>query len=374
MYCFVKRDAKSTVYSAVSKFLIGSGDWKMNPSNSSFFHLMFGERNKLPFGRLGHEAGVVQLVNYYRGSDILCRKTAMMRIFKQYYSSIKKAIPTWLPQSFVVYPKLIELTYPEPSRSYRLNNINRSNKMDEREDLLKAATHENGLVWIAKSSAGAKGEGIKISSDVEDLLQFVDSQKQAFVIQKYITNPFLLDGGRKFDIRCWVLLDVDYNIYLFEEGVLRTASESYNPVNFDDTVSHLTNHNLQEELSSKFGQFEEGNEMFFGDFNRYLMKKIGASMEEDILPQIKEIIRTSFTIVKERINTNGVGYISFQLFGFDFLLDDDLKVWLIEVNGGPACARKLLPDLVQSLVQTAIDPLLPPSSTTGRGRNLFRRL
>ena len=34
-----------------------------------------------------------------------------------------------------------------------------------------------------------------------------------------------------------------------------------------------------------------------------------------------------------------LGYASFQLFGFDFLLDDQLQVHLIEINGAPACAE-----------------------------------
>jgi len=31
--------------------------------------------------------------------------------------------------------------------------------------------------------------------------------------------------------------------------------------------------------------------------------------------------------------------VCFQLFGFDFLIDDTMKVWLVEVNGAPACAQ-----------------------------------
>lgn len=41
----------------------------------------------------------------------------------------------------------------------------------------------------------------------------------------------------------------------------------------------------------------------------------------------------------QRISTNMLGYASFQLFGFDFLLDDQLQVHLIEINGAPACAE-----------------------------------
>jgi len=54
-YTFVRRDTGSSVYKAVSKYLLEDrkGDWKRLSANASSFHLMFGERNKLPFGRLG---------------------------------------------------------------------------------------------------------------------------------------------------------------------------------------------------------------------------------------------------------------------------------------------------------------------------------
>ena len=31
---------------------------------------------------------------------------------------------------------------------------------------------------------------------------------------------------------------------------------------------------------------------------------------------------------------------SFELFGFDFVIDKDLNCWLIEVNMSPACAER----------------------------------
>ena len=53
MYTFVTRDDNSTVYAEVSKILVSTGQWKRLKRDNPRFNLMLGERNRLPFGRLG---------------------------------------------------------------------------------------------------------------------------------------------------------------------------------------------------------------------------------------------------------------------------------------------------------------------------------
>lgn len=64
--------------------------------------------------------------------------------------------------------------------------------------------------------------------------------------------------------------------------------------------------------------------------------------------------------VEPAISTRHLPYQSFQLFGFDFMVDEELKVWLIEVNGAPACAQKLYAELCQGIVDIAISSVFPP--------------
>lgn len=49
--------------------------------------------------------------------------------------------------------------------------------------------------------------------------------------------------------------------------------------------------------------------------------------------------RSCLMCIEPAISTKHLHYQSFQLFGFDFMVDEELKVWLIEVNGAPACAQ-----------------------------------
>ncbi|XP_075419247.1 tubulin--tyrosine ligase isoform X2 [Tenrec ecaudatus] len=364
MYTFVVRDENSSVYAEVSRLLLATGHWKRLRRDNPRFNLMLGERNRLPFGRLGHEPGLMQLVNYYRGADKLCRKASLVKLIKT--SPELSESCTWFPESYVIYPSNVS-TPVAPAQNGAHLPI-RNSRTDERDIFLASYNTKKeggeGNIWIAKSSAGAKGEGILISSEAAELLDFIDNQGQVHVIQKYLEHPLLLEPGhRKFDIRSWVLVDHQYNIYLYGEGVLRTASEPYHADNFQDKTCHLTNHCIQKEFSKNYGKYEEGNEMFFEEFSQYLTSALNITLESTILLQIKQIIRSCLMSVEPAISTKFLPYQSFQLFGFDFMVDEDLKVWLIEVNGAPACAQKLYAELCQGIVDIAISSVFPPPET-----------
>lgn len=364
MYTFVVRDENSSVYAEVSRLLLASGQWRRLRKDNPRFNLMLGERNRLPFGRLGHEPGLVQLVNYYRGADKLCRKASLVKLIKT--SPELSESCTWFPESYVIYPT--NLKTPVAPAQNGIRHLINNTRTDEREVFLASYNRrregKEGNVWIAKSSAGAKGEGIMISSEAGELLDFIDEQGQVHVIQKYLEKPLLLEPGhRKFDIRSWVLVDHQYNIYLYREGVLRTSSEPYNSANFQDKTCHLTNHCIQKEYSKNYGRYEEGNEMFFEEFNQYLMDALNTTLENSILLQIKHIIRSCLMCIEPAISTKHLHYQSFQLFGFDFMVDEELKVWLIEVNGAPACAQKLYAELCQGIVDVAISSVFPLADT-----------
>ncbi|XP_023377683.1 tubulin--tyrosine ligase [Pteropus vampyrus] len=368
MFTFVVRDENSSVYAEVSRLLVASGHWKRLRRDNPRFNLMLGERNRLPFGRLGHEPGLVQLVNYYRGADKLCRKASLVKCPPIFfcYNPVRTAL---------VHLRLCRnLPGPSLRRSVKCEAVGASFRR-------LPALGASCLAWRMESvSPGLSGltsvliptgEGILISSEAAELLDFIDQQGQVHVIQKYLERPLLLEPGhRKFDIRSWVLVDHLYNIYLYREGVLRTASEPYHVDNFQDKTCHLTNHCIQKEYSKNYGKYEEGNEMFFAEFSQYLTSALNTSLESSVLLQIKQIIRSCLTSVEPAISTRHLPYHSFQLFGFDFMVDEQLKVWLIEVNGAPACAQKLYPELCQGIVDLAISSVFPPPDATEQQQSL----
>ena len=58
------------------------------------------------------------------------------------------------------------------------------------------------------------------------------------------------------------------------------------------------------------------------------------SIEDHIKPRMIDLIIDSIMSVKHSINSNNVTP-CFELFGYDFMIDEDFRVWLIEVNTNP---------------------------------------
>lgn len=56
----------------------------------------------------------------------------------------------------------------------------------------------------------------------------------------------------------------------------------------------------------------------------------------------------------------------FELFGFDFLLDEDFRIWLIEVNFNPFLGTPndymtvLVPHMIEDMLKIVLDPVIKP--------------
>jgi len=274
------------------------------------------------------------------------------------------------PEAFVFHP------------SKEANPLEEMHEAFERTAALAVTVDSDGKdgrknTWIVKPSDGSKGERIFLVDSIEEIDGFLAKQGEqaaageavsSWVVQRYVANPLLLQGGgRKFDMRCWVLLDKEYNIFLYRQGVLRTSAVKYDPADLSNRFAHLTNHCLATE-HEEYGKFEPTNELFYADFDAELSRRFpalaathgGSVLRGLVVPQIKRQVALSLLAVRDVLGDPSEYYSNFQLFGYDFLVDMDLRVWLCEINSSPAVAERLLPGLVRSLVACAIDPACPP--------------
>lgn len=185
------------------------------------------------------------------------------------------------------------------------------------------------------------------------------------MVQKYVEHPFLFNG-RKFDIRVWAVVTDDYRIYFYKHGYLRTSSAEYS-LKDKNNFTHLTNQCLQVK-GEGYAQHEEGNTLNYDDLQAHLDEHYGQynlTVEDHIIPRIKDIIIDTFLCVRKKMNANNREN-CFELFGFDFLLDEDFRVWLIEVNYNPFLGtpneymRGLVPRMIEDMLKIVLDPVLKP--------------
>lgn len=186
-------------------------------------------------------------------------------------------------------------------------------------------------------------------------------------MQRYVRDPMLVDG-RKFDIRAFALVTHDLRVLWFEDWIVRTCSERFDMRDVSNRTAHISNHCVQAR-SDKFGAFEEGNEMFAADFRNRLRRRrgddAGARLHASIVAQMRRAVAQTVACVIDAMG-GGDAYDAFQVLGYDFMPDENGKVWLLEVNGSPAAAERMTPTIAEDLVELAVDAKFPPRGG-GRG-------
>ena len=186
-------------------------------------------------------------------------------------------------------------------------------------------------------------------------------QSSKIIIQKYIEKPFLYKG-RKCDIRIWVLITHIMKVYIFKEGHLKASSLNYNNNDFDSFI-HITNYSFQK-YNKLFSKFEKGNEISFQTFQNFINENNYFNFREEIFPKIIEIVKHSVLSVRNKINTNNYDY-CFEIFGYDFMMDEDKNVYLIEINTNPGLEissdiiAELIPRMIDNALLLTVDELFP---------------
>ncbi|EAR86536.2 tubulin-tyrosine ligase family protein (macronuclear) [Tetrahymena thermophila SB210] len=169
-----------------------------------------------------------------------------------------------------------------------------------------------------------------------------------FVVQKYVERPMLINN-RKFDIRAWVLVTHTMDVYFFKESVIRTSGQKFNLDNnqINNHFIHLTNNAVQR-YADNYGEFENGNQMSLANFFKYCQAHHPNECDTSKMHQdMKNIVYHTMNCVKRKINPEDRKY-TFEIYGYDFLVDDKFNIWLLEINTNP-CLDESSPHLQQAL-------------------------
>ncbi|XP_075867133.1 putative tubulin polyglutamylase TTLL9 isoform X2 [Microcebus murinus] len=200
-----------------------------------------------------------------------------------------------------------------------------------------------GITWIMKPVARSQGKGIFLFRRLKDIMDWrkdtrsSDDQKddipvENYVAQRYIENPYLI-GGRKFDLRVYVLVTsyTPLRAWLYRDGFARFSNTRFTLSSIDDQYVHLTNVAVQK--TSPDYHPKKGCKWMLQRFRQYLASKHGPQAVEMLFSDMDNIFVKSLQSVQKVIISDKH---CFELYGYDILIDQDLKPWLLEVNASPS--------------------------------------
>ncbi len=92
---------------------------------------------------------------------------------------------------------------------------------------------------------------------------------------------------------------------------------------------------------------------------------------------MKEIIKKTFSAVRRTIDPFKRKH-CFELFGYDFILDEDFNIFLIEVNTNPCIEessnilKMLIPRMLEDMLKLTVDVLLPKAALNKKKKGAAR--
>uniref|UniRef100_A0A8C2VHE8 Protein polyglycylase TTLL10 n=2 Tax=Chinchilla lanigera TaxID=34839 RepID=A0A8C2VHE8_CHILA len=246
-------------------------------------------------------------------------------------------------------------------------------------------------IWICKPTASNQGKGIFLIRSQEELTTLqakIQSAEDgplhcktpfrgphARVVQRYIQNPLLLNG-KKFDVRSYLLIAcAEPYMVFFGHGYARLTLSLYDP-HSSDLSGHLTNQFMQKQ-SPLYVLLKEDTVWSMDHLNHYINDKFQRTkgLPQDwvfttFTKRMQQIMAHCFLAVKSKLECK-LGY--FDLIGCDFLIDENFKVWLLEMNSNPALHTncEVLKKVIPGVVMETLDLALETSQKSLRGQKML---
>ncbi|XP_075703996.1 tubulin polyglutamylase TTLL5 isoform X2 [Rhinoderma darwinii] len=274
-YKMVRTDSR-----LVRSILSAHGFQEVN-ANSNNFNLMWTGSHVKP--HLMRSLASFQKVNHFPRSYELTRKDRL-------YKNVQRMQQTYNVRNFNLLPQ----TYLLPG---------------EYQEFCNAFSKDRGP-WIVKPVASSRGRGVYLVNSPSQI-----SMEENLLVSRYISNPLLIDGF-KFDVRLYVLI-TSYDplvIYLYEEGLTSCDNPEVEDYGNKWSMSAMLRYLKQE-----------------GKDTAALMSQV-----EDLI--IKTVIAGELPIATACKSFLAHRGNCFELYGFDVLIDGNLRPWLLEVNLSPSLA------------------------------------
>ncbi|KAJ8326449.1 hypothetical protein BDV3_005970 [Batrachochytrium dendrobatidis] len=272
-----------------------------------------------------------QKINHFRNHYELTRKDLLVKNVKRMIKTIEKE-----------YGKAESLKFEFISTSYVLPQ--------EHALFQEEFKRNSGGVWIMKPVGKAQGKGIFLINKLSQISGWKKDPRlkgassggngedgegpEAYIVQRYIENPYLI-GGKKFDIRAYVLVLSYYPlvVYIHRNGFCRFSNTQFSmqAKDISNMYIHATNVAIQKQSPNYDG--DKGCKWLLRNLKMFMITKHGNAAVDELFTEMEAlIVRSLMSVQKVMINDKHC----FELYGYDILIDSSLKPWLLEVNASPS--------------------------------------
>ena len=374
-----------------------SNGWKMvsdSLEKRGFTRLPFEYMNRLNFdvkwvenkkniNYPHHKAG--QLVNHIENSQIIVNKIGLLTTLQEHYGA--NFPPKYFPMTYRLDRAsevigLLEKLEGEDKDSIFIHKPSNQNcgkgievvtgaavkSMLEKPTEDDAALSENSPAAAfnpnspTRAKKGSTAQGV-INS------RYSSFNLQPSLVQSYITNPLLVNN-KKFDVRvyCLVARMEPAPIVLFHPGYVRLSLEDFTMDNakLDDLFVHLTNAAVQKKHPNYKTERSIWSMTELGEHLEQVKKvESGEKCVENLNEQFMEIVLDVYKGASKKF-IRKFGF--FDLFGFDFMVDDNMQAQLLEVNTNPAlfCDTEVQSEVIPKCVDATIGYVLKTHEVLGR--------
>ena len=308
----------TTKYSIIREVSTSLLNWKTSEEDENSEWDILWTDNAVPpdkFAKMRH----YQRINHFPGMYLISRKN--------YLAYNLGKLRKLFPEAYSFFPR----TWMFPSDTGELKTQMQTTK---------------NLYFIVKPEASCQGRGIFLTRNIEDV-----NPSERYVVQEYISHPFLIDD-LKFDLRIYVLVTScdPLRIFIHEEGLTRFATEAYSRPsvkNKNMVCMHLTNYAINKGNPGFINNKSYKNDNIG---HKRSLKSTYDRLEEQgfdvgtLKIQIEDIIIKTLCAIQPNLSHHYHACqpedfskaMCFEILGFDIILDDKARPYMLEVNHSPS--------------------------------------